>query len=198
MFKPKRTTDNERPEAQPPDRPGAEMASDGEGQTQTHEIEMSEEGAEFVKHLQAELEEAIEARKRALADFPNYQRRALDNEQQAAQSASARVVKAFLPVLDHFDLALTQNTKTMTLEQLLAAVKILREEFHKSLLSQGVERIEPARGEAFDPHRHEAVMRQPADDLAPDSIVSTMQSGYAMGDVVLRPAKVAVAPAAEE
>jgi molecular chaperone GrpE len=57
-----------------------------------------------------------------------------------------------------------------------------------------VERIAPVRGEAFDPHRHEAVMRQPAEDVSPGHIVNTLQTGYLMGDTVLRPAKVSVSP----
>jgi molecular chaperone GrpE len=86
----------------------------------------------------------------------------------------------------------------MTLAQLASAVRIVRDEFNKVLQNQGVERIEPARGEPFDPHRHEAVMRQAADDVEPNSVVQTLQTGYAMGDLVLRPAKVAVSPSAEE
>ena len=56
-----------------------------------------------------------------------------------------------------------------------------------------MQRIEPVVGDEFDPNRHEAVMRQPAEGIAPNHIVSVLQPGYAMGDQVLRPAKVAVA-----
>jgi len=162
------------------------------------EIELSPEAAGLVKQLQTERDEAIEGRLRALADFRNYQRRAGENEQRATQSGSVRMVKAILPVLDHFDLALSQKMDQMTLAQLASAVRIVRDEFNKVLQNQGVERIEPARGEPFDPHRHEAVMRQSADDVEPNSVVQTLQTGYAMGDLVLRPAKVAVSPSAEE
>ena len=162
------------------------------------EIELSPEAAELVKQLQSERDEAVEGRLRALADFRNYQRRAGENEQRATQSGAVRMVKAILPVLDHFDLALNQKMDQMSLQQLTSAVRIVRDEFNKVLQTQGVERIEPARGEAFDPHRHEAVMRQKADDVDPNSVVQTLQTGYAMGDLVLRPAKVAVSPSAEE
>lgn len=160
-------------------------------------IEVSEEAAALVKQLQAELDEAVEARKRALADFRNYQRRALESEQRALESGAARVIRALLPVMDNFDLTLAQKADQMNVEQLMGAVKIVRAELNKVMQTQGVQRIEPARGEAFDPHRHEAVMRQPAEDLPPHSVVATMQPGYALGEVVLRPAKVSVSPSAE-
>jgi molecular chaperone GrpE len=148
---------------------------------------------DLVRQLQGELDEAIEARKRALADFKNYQRRALENEQRAGAMAAARVVKAIMPVLDHFDLALGQKPEQMTAENLLQAVRIVRDEFNRALASQGVERIEPKPGEPFDPHRHEAVMQQPAKGAAPNTIVATLQAGHALGEMVLRPAKVSVA-----
>jgi molecular chaperone GrpE len=166
--------------------------------SETGSIELSEEAAALVTQLQAELDEAVEARKRALADFRNYQRRAIESEQKALQSGSVRIVKAILPALDHFDLALLQNPESMTVSQLMSAVRIVRDEFNKSLAAHGVERIEPAAGEPFDPNRHEAVMRQPREGAEPNSIVSTLQAGYAMGDFVLRPAKVAVAPSPDD
>ena len=57
-------------------------------------IEVSEAAAGLVKQLQAELDEAVEARKRTLADFKNYQRRAMESEQKAGASGAARVVRA--------------------------------------------------------------------------------------------------------
>ena len=170
----------------------------GDGASEPQQVELSEEAADIVRQLQAELDEAVEARKRALADFRNYQRRALESEQRALESGAARVVRALLPIVDNFDLTLAHKADRMTTEQLLSAVRMVRDELNKALQSQGVQRIEPARGEPFDPHRHEAVMRQPADDVEPNSVVATMQPGYSHGDFVLRPAKVSISPGAEE
>lgn len=164
----------------------------------TQEIELSEAAAELVQQLQAERDEAVEGRLRALADFRNYQRRAVENEQRALESGAMRVVKALLPALDHFDLTLSQSPDQMNTEQLMAAVRMVYDELNKALRSQGVERIEPAPGEQFDPNRHEAVMRQSAPDLAPNAVVTVFQAGYTMGEMVLRPAKVAVSPSSED
>ena len=175
--------------------PEQELESEGVAHDAAHaeSIELSPPAAELVKQLQAERDSAIEGRLRALADFRNYQRRAMENEARAGQSGAAKIVRSILPALDHFDLSLNQNPDQMTVKQLLEAVQIVRDEFIKALTSQGVERIAPEKGEPFDPNRHEAVMRQHADDVPPNSVVATFQAGYAMGDTVLRPAKVSVA-----
>lgn len=158
------------------------------------QIEVPSEAADIIQRLEAERDEATAARQRALADFANFQRRALENEQRARQQGALGVIRALLTVLDHFDLALAQDPKQLSAEQLLNGIKMVRAEFNKALEAQGVKRIEPAVGEEFDPARHQAVMQQPAPGVPPGHIVSVMQGGYAMGDQVLRPAKVAVSP----
>ncbi|MCH6551253.1 MAG: nucleotide exchange factor GrpE [Planctomycetes bacterium] len=110
---------------------------------------------------------------------------------------SAQVIRSVLGVLDHFDLALNQDHTRIDVEQLVGGVRIVRDELLKALQTHGVERVEPAVGDEFDPNRHEAMMRQPSDDAAPNTIVSVLSPGYTMGDLVLRPAKVAVAAAEE-
>jgi molecular chaperone GrpE len=172
--------------------PGPEAAApSAEGQDV---IELTESAADLVQKLTTERDEAVDGRLRALADFRNFQRRAAESEQRALGTGAARVVRGVLPVLDHFDLALAQNTDQMTVQQLVTAVKIIRDELNKAMAAQGVEKIAPNPGEPFDPHKHEAVMRQPVAGAAPDSIASTLQAGYAMGELVLRPAKVGVTP----
>jgi len=157
------------------------------------ELELSEQVAQVVEQLQRERDDAVEARQRALADFRNFQRRAAENEQRAVQKGTTNVVRALLPVLDHFDLALNQDASQMTVEQLIGGMQLVRDELQRALQSHGVERLEPAVGDAFNPNEHEALTRVPGDEHEPDTIVNVMQPGYRLGNHVLRPAKVAVA-----
>ena len=158
------------------------------------DIETPGEAATLLAELKGELEKAVEARQRALADFANYQRRASQNEQQAARSGEAGVVRSMLAVLDHFDLALDQDKNQVTVEQLLDGVHIARDELFRSLETFGVERIAPDAGDVFDPNLHQAVLQQSAEGVAPNHVVAILQPGYMMGKTVLRPAKVSVAP----
>ena len=52
--------------------------------------------------------------------------------------------------------------------------------------------------EKMESQMHEAMMRQASEDVKPNHIVSVLQVGYKMGDLVLRPAKVAIAELKEE
>jgi molecular chaperone GrpE len=161
-------------------------------------VEVPEDAAVVIEQLQAELAEAQEGRKRALADFANYQRRAAENERRASESGAANVVRSLLGALDNFDLALGQDTNQITVEQLAGGVKIVRDELAKALATHGVQRIEPQPGDEFDPNHHEAMLQKPSDDIEPNHIVSVLQPGYIMGAIVLRPAKVAVAAPPEQ
>jgi molecular chaperone GrpE len=148
--------------------------------------------------MKNEVSDLLGKYQRSLADFQNYQRRALANEKEAREQAIRGVALSVLPVLDHTDLALAQDPTKATAEQMFTGVEAIRAELLKALSAFGIARIEPARNDPFDPARHSAVRRQPAQGVEPGNIVSTMQAGYMLGDRVVRPAMVAVAPAPEE
>ena len=160
----------------------------------TEPLDESDEATAPVADLQAQLDEAIEARKRAQADFVNYQNRAEQNQRQAVLGGEAGVVRSILDVLDHFNLALDQDPEQLSVEQLLGGVRIVRDELVKALKRYDVRPVQPAPGDEFNPTLHQAVLHQEAQDIAPDHIVAVFQAGYTMGSLVLRPAKVSVAP----
>ena len=148
--------------------------------------------------LQAELEEAKSRILRLMADFQNYQRRALQNEQVARAEGVAKVASGVVTVIDHFDLALTQDPAKASVEQILSGVRVIREELVKVLAQYGVSLIVPAKNDVFMPGRHEAVMQQAAEGVEPGHVAAAFQAGYLLttynNERVLRPAKVAVAP----
>lgn len=153
----------------------------------------NEETAALIERLTQERDEAVAGYKRALADFANFQRRANENELRARDGGIVFVARTLMPVLDSMDLSLAQNSANLTVEQLLQAIAMLRTEMNRALEKTGISRIEPKRGDEFDPHLHEAVMQQPVEGLESGRIASTFQVGYTLGDSRLRAAKVAVA-----
>ena len=60
------------------------------------------------------------------------------------------------------------------------------------LKEMGLEEID-AEGAPFNPEIHNAVMREDADGVEPDTVTEVYQKGYKMGDRVLRPSMVKVA-----
>lgn len=132
--------------------------------------------------------------KRALADFQNYRKRALENEAEARRQGVMRVVESLLGVLDNFGLALNIDPKTSSAEQVIMGVGFIRDEMVRALEGLGLKRISPVRGEAFDALVHQAISQQATDEVKPGAIVSVASIGYALGDRVLRPARVIVRP----
>ncbi|MDX2132559.1 MAG: nucleotide exchange factor GrpE [Planctomycetota bacterium] len=148
-----------------------------------------------IGQLVNELEDAKARTLRVMADYNNYQRRALQNERQARVDGVATVVKSVVGVIDHFDVALTADLSKASAAQIVDGVRVIREELIKAIGQHGVRLISPAPGDVFEPGKHEAVVQMPSDDVPSGHIVQTFQAGYAMeNDRVLRPAKVAVAP----
>ena len=159
-------------------------------------VQANDETAALIERLTAERDEAIEKHKRALADFANFQRRASESELRARDGGVMYIARLLMPVLDQMELSLMQDKSKMTVEQLLQATSMLRGEMNKSLEKAGIERIDPKPGDEFDPHFHEAVMRQAVAGVEPNHVAACLQVGYRLGEMTLRPAKISVTPEA--
>src|SRR5690606_14569182 len=138
----------------------------------------------MIDQLEAERDAYRDKYLRALADHQNAHRRALANEREAREQGIRDVVTALLAPLDHFDLALAQDPASATAEQIIAGVRVIRDEIMRVLQSYGVGTIVPERGDEFVPTRHEAILLQPADDVPPGHIVGMLQPGYTLGERV--------------
>ena len=188
-----------------------EQMTDLESQAEGHEdaaelddVADSIDGAEVtddvesvIRALEQERDDAVEARLRALADFKNFQRRSEENELRALSNGTTRVVRELISVMDQFDLALQSDPSSVTPEQIIEGVRLVRDEMTKALSKFKLEVINPAEGDEFDPNLHEAMVRQPSDAVPPNAVLSTYQPGYQIGDTVLRAAQVIVAAAVE-
>lgn len=160
----------------------------GCSQSEMHEVTVEDPIAE----LEAKLADAEARALRSLADFQNFQKRAANNEIEARRQGIAGTINSLLPVMDNFDLALGQDVSKMSAEQLLGGVEMVRAEFERALGNQGVSSIKPSRGDEFNPDLHEAVSQHPDPEIEPGRIVDAFQTGYKLGDRVLRPAKVVI------
>ncbi|RNC81538.1 MAG: nucleotide exchange factor GrpE [Phycisphaera sp.] len=145
-----------------------------------------------IADLEAKLADAEARALRTLADYQNFQKRAANNEVEARRQGISGTIASLLPVMDNFDLALNQDVSTMTAEQLLGGVEMVRAEFERALGNQGVSAIKPQRGDEFNPDLHEAVAQHPEPEVEPGKIIEAFQTGYMLGERVLRPAKVVV------
>lgn len=132
---------------------------------------------------------------RAIADLQNYQRRAANNEREAREMATRGVVGSLIPLIDQFEMALMQDPAKVSGETIAQGVRMIRDEFLRVLAGYGVAPIAPKIGDEFNPGDHEAMMQQAVEGVEPGHVSFVMSTGYKLGDRVVRPAKVGVAPA---
>jgi molecular chaperone GrpE len=78
-------------------------------------------------------------------------------------------------------------------EGVLQGVFMVHDELLATLNRFGIERLDVQPGTEFDPNRHEALMRQPSDEIDSNHVTMQMQPGYVLGEKVIRPAQVGVA-----
>jgi len=78
------------------------------------------------------------------------------------------------------------------LKSLIEGIELTEREMQRLLATHGVTPIE-AEGQKFDPHRHQAMFEVPDPSRPEGTVVQVVQTGYAIGDRVLRPAMVGVA-----
>ena len=165
-----------------------EPNTSSEQATPEDEVVEQQELLSEVDQLKKELAEANDAKLRALADFKNFQRRSLENENRATSGAVAKVVRSILPAIEQMNLAIEHAGD----DAVVLGFQMARDALTQGLAECGVETIAPVVGNKFDPQMHEAMMRQDADNYETDHIVMVMQNGYRIGDIVISPAKVAV------
>ena len=153
------------------------------------ELDVQELLARF-QDAERKRDEVLDDLRRVAADFDNYRKRVSREQAQLYARAGERVVAKLLPVLDDLERAL-EAAEHHEEAKVLEGVRMTKDALAGVLASEGVEEI-VADG-PFDPHVHEALMTQPAEDVEPGHVVQVIQRGYRMGDVVLRPARVVVA-----
>ncbi len=129
--------------------------------------------------------------KRLQAEYANYRRRTEDQRQVEIDRAKGEVAKGILPVLDDLDRA----RKHGDLED-GSAFAVIADKIRGVVERLGVVAYGEA-GEVFDPQHHEAVFQQPTPGVAEPTVLEVVETGYRLGDVELRPAKVVVAVPAE-
>ncbi len=147
--------------------------------------------------LQSERDDLLARLQRVSADYLNYQKRVQRDIEEVRQYATAELVKAMLEVLDDLERAVEHARSNHDSDDpLLVGTDLVYKKGLDVLKRFGVEPV-ATEGQMFDPAVHEALMRQPTEDVPPMTIVSEVQKGYVLKGRTIRPAKVVVAAATE-
>ena len=147
--------------------------------------------AELEKKLAAKEEEIAsltDRYQRVLAEYANYKRRTEQEKMQIGRFTKAELLTELLVSVDNMEKALASEDG----DNYKAGVDLVMRQFIDALHALGLEKIE-AQNAPFDPNVHNAVMREDADGVEPETVTAVFQEGYKIGDRVLRPAMVKVA-----
>ena len=161
------------------------------------EAAMAANASDELERLKAELEE-LKAKSsdladqylRAKAEAENVRRRSEEEVAKARKFGIEGFAESLLPVIDSLDAAL--SIQNATPEQLREGSDATLRQLNSALERNKVLAINPAAGEKFDPHHHQAISMVPAEQPA-NTVVSVLQKGYMIADRILRPALVTVA-----
>ena len=127
------------------------------------------------------------------AEFDNYRKRTLKEKTELLKSGSERVLVDVISVVDDFERALENITKTEDIEAVKEGIDLISIKFKNFLTKHGVKEIETI-GHPFDTDKHEAITTVPAQsEEDKDKIVDSIQKGYTLDDKVIRYPKVIVA-----
>ena len=143
-----------------------------------------------------ELEKALKAQAqehdqylRLAAEYDNFRKRSQREKDAIYQNAVADTAKKLLPVYDNLERALKNDTSD---EAFKKGVEMTMTELLKIMEGLGIKPFGAA-GEPFDPEKHNAVMHIEDEALAENTIAEVFQSGFTLGEKVIRFAMVKVA-----
>lgn len=133
---------------------------------------------------------------RIQAEMENLRKRNARELKQAHKYAVERLATELLAVKDSLELGVDAAASETDIGKLREGTELTLRMLNKAMEKFNVEEINPQR-QPFDPARHQAMTLQESRELPPNTVVSVVQKGYAIGERLLRPAMVIVSKAPE-
>ena len=153
-------------------------------------------GEAELEALQAELQGLKDQVLRFAAEAENTKRRAEREVNDARAYAITKFARDLLGVADIFDRAMAAapgDHADAAVKGFVSGIEMTAKELLGAFEKNGLTKIDPAKGEKFDPHKHKAMMEQPGSDVEPGGVIQVLQPGYELLGRLVRPAMVVVA-----
>ncbi|SDL41856.1 nucleotide exchange factor GrpE [Halarsenatibacter silvermanii] len=179
-------TEREIPDSKAYEPPGYEEIATMKPEEIKKEFERLAQALDEVSSASKDYQEKF---KRSQADFANYRRRVKKEKSELEEKHKCDLIENILPILDNFQRALDSCEEE---NEFTRGVEMIYRQLKDMLFQEGIEEIE-AEGEEFDPRFHEAVDQIEGSEAEPGTVVEEVQTGYSLGDQVIRPSRVKVA-----
>lgn len=175
------------------------MSDENAASGETPEVEIAEEQAVDPSDvLRAEIADLRDRVLRSHAEMENLRKRTERDVNDTRSYAIAGFARDMLSATDALSRALmvlpaeARASGDATTKSLIEGIELAEREMQRLLAKHGVKPIE-AEGQKFDPHKHQAMFEVPDPSKPEGTVVQVVQTGFAIGDRVLRPAMVGVA-----
>ncbi len=149
-----------------------------------------------IRSIEEQLQEDLNKEKdkflRLFAEFENYKKRTTKERMDLFKTAGQEVIVALLPIMDDFDRALKEISKS-TDKELFKGVDLISNKFKETLKSKGLQEITTKEGDTFDAEVHDAITQIPAPHKKlKGKIIDVVEKGFKLGDKIIRHPKVVV------
>lgn len=128
---------------------------------------------------------------RTRADFDNYRKRVVREQEQTRKFANEELIKELLVIVDNYERALQASAQAEDFDGFRQGIEMTHKQLVNILVNRGLKKIE-AVGSKFDPNYHDAVIVEQRDDMEDHTVIEVLSDGYILNDRVVRPASVKV------
>ena len=150
----------------------------------------SKKDDEKVKKLEEELAAQKDKYMRLAAEYDNYRKRTANEKLSIYDDATAKAVTELLPVADSVRMALDNLANADP--EIIKGIELISNQLDKSFEKIKIESFGKI-GDEFDPNLHNAISKVESEELGENTIAQVFQTGYKIGDKIIRHAMVQVA-----
>ncbi|MDP1616509.1 nucleotide exchange factor GrpE [Phenylobacterium sp.] len=151
---------------------------------------------EMMEALKAENASLKEQVLRFAAEAENTKRRAEREANDARAYAIQKFARDLLSAADSLSRATAAAPADLddpAVKNFVLGVEMTEKALQTAFEGNGLKKIDPPRGEKFDPHKHQAMMEQASEDIGAGGVLQVLQTGYELFGRIVRPAMVVVA-----
>jgi len=161
---------------------------------------MTDENKKDTKHQKGEIDQKLEkceqekneyldGWKRAKADLINFKKDEMKRLEDTLKFGTEQLMREMITVLDNFDLAIASLEERKHADK---GIYLIKTQMKDMLKRYGIEEIQTAEGDKFDPTKHEALSTVES-DKPQGTIVEEIERGYTLHGKVMRPSRVKIA-----
>ncbi len=129
---------------------------------------------------------------RSVADFDTYKRRVIREKDDLRQYAVSGLLESILPIYDNMELGLISAEQNADPKVVVQGINMVLTQFQSVLSENGIEEVDPEKGDAYDHNLHEAVQTQPSDEVEAGLVLQLVRKGFSLNGRLIRPATVIV------